>query len=207
MNMKKLCLVLTCCLFATASLTHAEGSQFEYRKGLAISLGIGVHGTDALNWDFKENMELNDVPHLSIGPIIFPPVPSLSLALGYGVDERQLYYIESDIRIPGGGMGLGYRYFPANYDKVYIFGRIGTFIFPIPTDDDDNKYSESLPLFGIPSVRIRGGIGYQWARYSSIELALSYDRYWRGSTRRSWDFSTPFVHHIGISIELHGILW
>ncbi len=56
-------------------------------------------------------------------------------------------------------------------------------------------------------LNIEALIGYQWARYSSIELALSYDRYWRGSTRRSWDFSTPFVHHIGIFIELHGILW
>ena len=158
--MKKLYFVLTCCLFATPSLTHAEASQFEYRKGLAISLGIGVRGTDALNWDLEKQLELEleEVPHLSIGPITVLPLPSLSLALGYGVDERQLYYIEADLRFPDAGMGLGYRYFPANYDKVYIFGRIGTYILPIPTDDDDIKYSESLPLIGIPSVRIRGGI-------------------------------------------------
>lgn len=190
--MKKLCFVFICCLCTGTLLTHAEASEFGYRKGLAISLGIS--GTRILHPPpLRVDEVFNDNDPL-------PPIlPGLSLTLGYGVNEQRLYYLDVSLSLSDPGMGLGYTHFLVNYEKVYTFGKIGTLILPIPADYDSDKYSESLPLLGVPSVHLRGGIGYQWARYSTIEFALSYFQV--------FDDDAPNDQFIGVSIMLRGILW
>ena len=189
--MKKLCFVFICCLCTGTSLTHAEASEFGYRKGLAI--GLGISGTRILRPPLHTEEEFTD----DLPPIFREIFPGLSLTLDYGVNEQRLYYLDVSLSLPDPGMGLGYKHFLVNYEKVYTFGKIGTFILPIP--DDTQPYSESLPLVGVPSVHLRAGIGYQWARYSTIEFALSY--------LQLFDDDEPHDRSIAVSVMLRGILW
>ena len=191
--MKKLCFVFICCLCTGTSLTHAEVSEFGYRKGLAMSLGIS--GTRVLHSPIHIDEEF-DLPS------IFSIFPGLSLTLGYGVNEQRLYYLDTSLSVSDLGMGLGYTHFLMNYEKVYTFGKIGTYILPIPTYAP-YQYSESLPLQGVPSVHLRAGIGYQWARYSTIEFALSYLQLFDDEEFDDEEYYRP----IAVSIMLRGILW
>lgn len=168
----------------------SDASRFEYRIGPFMSLGAGAGRQVPLNSGSEISLSYN------------PPIlPEVSLRLGYGVKECRLYYVK--LAFLDTGLGVGYMSFPENYDKVCIFGGIGTLILPEPTRDESDQYSSGIPLAGMPSVTLHGGIGYQWTRHSTIEFQLSYIR----GFREIFSFSSDPLHTISASIVLQGFLW
>ena len=186
-------LVLFSLIFIFVSVTLTDASRFDYRRGPFISLGAGANGIAALNFG-TSNAQDGDA-------VVWPRV---SLRFGYGVNERRLYYVR--FAVPSGlGLGLGYIYFPKNYERFYTFGSIGTIMLPIPISDESEQYTSGIPLIGEPSVNITGGIGYQWMHHSTIEFLLTYDR-----SFRVLDQLYPYtdaLHFTSISIMIRGFLW
>ena len=167
MFLKRCWLVLLLFVVSTL-LVHAEESEFGYRKNPFISFGIGACYLRTPHKIFSDKDEGSNFVLAALGSknaLLWNP----AVRLGSGASERlQLY---ADLNGVPPRIGIGFKYFLKPYDKVQTLGNIG---------------------WGALGPVITGGIGYQWSRYSAVDLSLSY---------------TGIGDVLTVSVMLHGILW
>ena len=149
-----------------AELVPAEVSEFAYRKGPAVSFGLG-----ASNFLITEDVSIT--------------LPTGAIEVGYGFSEQLLLYTDLNAILPK--IGIGYRYFiPQFNNKFHNFTNFGV-----------------GGIGGISYWIITGGIGYQWARWGTTDVSLSYNRFSLGEL-----FGEPVdAGAFSVSTMFRAILW
>ena len=177
-------LFLMLCSYVTVANAGTEASNFntdfEYRIGGFSSLGIGAKYLDVLGEEGTA-------------------IPNLSLEFGWCKRASNGAYASHSLELEAVMPKVGYifRYFPRlqsqSSQRQFYVAKFGA--GEISLTDDDLAVQFLFDVLGpLRYVRGAAGVGYQWARYSTIELFVSYTL-------------SSYLDWISAGVMLRGVLW